>query len=199
MKLLFIICLSLISTRLFADSWSEPTIKRYYSKDSVYFVEIVPTKIPGNYWKWKGAKPKKKHKFTSADTTIIPAHAKMYKIENQDTLKVWKQKLVNPHAPVSAQVSADGKYLVTFDDWYNVGYGPNVFVFYNNKGKLLKQYSLKDISPFPLDEYFLSISSIWWRCGADFRSEESVRVCFMDANKTKRYMEYNFATLQFEE
>jgi hypothetical protein len=199
MKLLFIICLSLISTRLFADSWTEPTIKRYYSKDSVYFVEIVPTKIPEKYWEWKGAKAKKKHKYTPADTTIIHSHAKMYRIENRDTVKVWEQKLVNPHTPITALVSADGKYLITFDDWYNVGYGPNVFVVYNEKGELLKQYSLKDFSPFPIDDYSLSISSIWWRCGADLLSEERLRICFIDANKTKRYRGYNIATLQFDE
>jgi hypothetical protein len=199
MKLLFIICLSLISTRLFVDSWSEATIIRYYSEDSVYFVEIVPTKIPEKYWEWKGAKPKKMHKYSPADTTIIQSHAKMYRVENRDTVKVWEQKLVNPHTPVTALVSSDGKYLVTFDDWYNVGYGPNVFVVYNEKGELLKQYYLKDFSPLPIDDYSISISSIWWRCEADFLSEERLRICFMDAEGMKQHKDYNLAKLQFEE
>lgn len=199
MKLLFIVFLSLVSTRLYADSWSEPTVKRYHSNDSIYFVEIVPTKIPEKYWEWKGAKPKKKHKYSPADTTVVPAHAKMYRIENRDTVKVWEQKLVNPHTPVTALVSSDGKYLITFDDWYNVGYGPNVFVVYNEKGKLLKKYSLKDISPFPIDDYSLSISSIWWRCNMEFLSEDKLEVCFQQEDKKKDSRVYNIAKLQFEE
>ena len=198
MKHIFLILFCLISLNLFADSWVEPTKKRYYSPDSSYCVEIVPTRIPVKYWEWKGAKPKKKHKYTAADTTIVHAHAKMFKVENKDTIKVWEQKLINPHAPVEAFVSPNGKYLVTLDNWYSAGYGPDVFVVYNEKGELLKRYQLENFSPFPINTYAISINSIWWRCSVEFLSPERIKVCFVDAAKEERFKKYNLTMLEFE-
>jgi hypothetical protein len=198
MKQFFVILFSLISINLFADSWVEPKIKRYYSTDSSYFVEIVPTRIPAKYWDWKGEKPKKKHKYTAEDTSIVHSHAKMFRIENKDTIKVWEQKLINPHAPVTAFVSPKGKYLVTLDNWYSAGYGPDVFVVYNEKGELLKRYQLEDFSPFPINTYATSITSIWWRCGAEFLSQERLKVCFVNSDKKEKYKEYNLTMLEFD-
>jgi hypothetical protein len=198
MKQFFLLLFFLVSTNLFADSWSKLTIKRYYSTDSSCFVEIVPTRIPVKYWDWKGAKPKKKQTYTAADTTIVHSHAKMFKIDNKDTIKVWEQKLINPYAPVIALVSPKGKYLITLDNWYSAGYGPDVLVVYNEKGELLKRYQLEDFSPFPINTYQLGISFIWWRCGAEFISQERFKLCFVNRNREEIYREYNLNELAFD-
>ena len=182
---------------VFADSWAAPTQKRYYSADSTYFVEIVPLYIPDKYYKWQAAKPSKKHKFAATDTTLVPCHATMFRVENRDTTKVWEEKLINRVAPVYALVSTGGSYLVTFDNWASLGYGMDVFAVYDRYGYLLKRYSLDDFSPFSLNTYRRSISSLWWSCGAKLTASYMVEICFQDDNKQRKQRHYNLETLQF--
>lgn len=78
-----------------ADSWEPPKMKRYFSTNGEYFLEVVPTKISDKYWQWRQAKPDKKAKFKPEDTTIVHCHAKLFKIQLKDTIKVWEQKLIN--------------------------------------------------------------------------------------------------------
>jgi hypothetical protein len=40
-------------------------------------------------------------------------------------------------APVSALVSEDGAYLITFDNWHSMGYGDDVVVLYRTDGTLI--------------------------------------------------------------
>jgi hypothetical protein len=96
---------------------------------------------------------------------------------------IWEMKLINQVSPVSGMVSNDGKYFVTFDNWYSMGYGVDVMAYYNNKGELVKRHMLEDISPFPINTYEISISSIWWSCGHEFIDNERISICFIDENK----------------
>lgn len=95
-------------------------------------------------------------------------------------------------------VSEDGKYVVTFDNWHSMGYGLDVMVVYNEKGELLKRYKLEDFSPFPINTYLLTISSIHWRCGVSFIARDTVRICFQDEEEQKKFKLYNLSRLEFE-
>lgn len=77
-------------------------------------------------------------------------------------------------------VSDNGKYVVTLDDWYSMGYGADVVVYYNEKGHFIKRHMLEDISPFPINTYVSTISSIRRRCGQKFIDSERVLICFRD-------------------
>ena len=62
---------------------------------------------------------------------------------------------------------AAGWRVVTFDNYYSVGYGEEVIVFYDEQGKLLKKYSLEALlSPMELGQVSRSVSSRWWRKAA---------------------------------
>ncbi len=198
MKFLLAFWLFSIPTLVLADSWEPPKTKRYFSANGQYFIEIVPTKIPEKYSQWRMATPKRKAKFKPTDTTIIPCHARFFKIQDKDTIKLWEQKLINHISPMTALVSNDGAYVVTFDNWASLGYGLDVMVVYNAKGELLKRYQLDDFSPFPLNAYQLSISSIWWRCGASFASDRELKICFLTDNKQQAYKTYDLAKFQFD-
>ena len=198
-KYILIILAILLADKVLADTWASPKIRDYYSADSTFFVRIYPQDIPEKYFKWVNATPRKKKRFQPADTLVTPCFARMYKVINGKDSLIWEQKLINIVAPVTAILSNDGKYLVTFDNWYSMGYGVDIMVYYNEKGELIKRYMLEDISPFPINTYTTSISSIWWRCGQDFIDNQRILICFIDENEETVKRTYNLVKQKIEE
>ena len=182
-----------------ADTWLPPKTKDYYSTDSSYFVRIVPRCVPEKYWKWVEASPKKKKRFSPQDTTVVPCHTMMFKRTKQGDSLIWKEKLINQIAPVSAIVSNDGQYLITFDNWHSLGYGIDVMVIYDKDGMMLKRHKLEDISPFPINTYTMSISSIWWNCGHQMIDSEKIEICFGTEDEKKESGVYLLTELKMEE
>lgn len=197
-KYILIILTFLLADKLSADSWAPPKITDYYNSDSTFYVKIYPQHIPDKYYEWVKALPKKKKKFHPVDTLVIPCYAKMYKVIDGEDRLIWEQKLINRVAPVTAIVSNDGKFLVTFDNWHSMGYGVDVMVYYNEKGELIKRHMLEDISPFPINAYEISISSMWWRCGQEFVDNHRILICFVDENEVAKKKIYNLAKQKIE-
>ncbi|SDY88896.1 hypothetical protein [Hymenobacter psychrophilus] len=194
----FLFLLGLLSAQVAtADSWELPKTTRYHSPDSSWFVEVVPLHIPAKYYAYHGTKPRRRHKFTAADTVIIPCHATMFRLQGSDTIKVWEKQLINRIAPVSALVSTNGRYLVTVDNWSSMGYGVDVLAVYDVQGNLLKRYALEDFSPFPINTYWRSISSLWWNCGVEWQAPYTLDICFQDEQKQEKHRTYNLETMQF--
>lgn len=78
--------------------------------------------------------------------------------------RLWNVRLDNEVAPVSALISDNGDYVITFDNWHGVGYGDNVVAIYSGKtGTLIKKLGLADFLT-ESDIYNLpeSTSSIHW-------------------------------------
>lgn len=119
------------------------------------------------------------------------------RVHNEDSL-IWNENLINSIAPESAIVSNDGKYLTTFDNWASLGYGVNVLVVYDLKGMLIKRHNLEEISPFPINRYMISVSSMWWRCGAEFVDERNVKLCFLDKEKNVEIRNYSLQELKIK-
>ena len=83
--------------------------------------------------------------------------------------------LLNPVAPVDAVVSKRG-YLVTLDNWHNMGYG-KVFALSGPDGAPIKSYELKDLfSKQEIELFEHSVSSIWWRKGPAY-VDENQKAC----------------------
>ena len=55
---------------------------------------------------------------------------------------LWKVVLSNEVSPTDVMVSDDGRYVVTFDNWYGAGKGQDVLAFYDAAGQR-KKYSLE--------------------------------------------------------
>lgn len=180
-----------------ADYWDPPKTRRYYSPDSSWFAEVVPLYTPVKYWTYRDAKPRRRHKFTAADTVIVPCHATMFRLQGSDTLKVWEKQLINRVAPARVLVSTNGRYLITIDNWGSVGYGVDVLVVYDVQGNLLKRYALEDFSPFPINTYWRSISSLWWNCGLEWQAPYMLNLCFQNEQKQEKNRAFNLETLQF--
>ncbi len=188
------------TTNSLADSWANPKVTRYFSEDSTHMLKVVPKFIPDNYYKWFNAKPKKKEKFSVQDTTIIPCYAVLYQVNGpKDTVEIWNKKLINRIAPVSALVSNDGSRVVTLDNWHSMGYGLDVLAAYNEKGELVKRFQLDHFSIFPLNEYEFSVSSIWWRCGADMLNEQrKIKLCMRTSDDRSGSTYFDLETYEFE-
>ncbi|HEY8933825.1 MAG TPA: hypothetical protein VIM65_01335 [Cyclobacteriaceae bacterium] len=181
-----------------SDRWLPPKVTDYYSANKKYFARIVPRTVPENYYVWRKASVSEKKKFLPSDTAVVQCHAIMYKKTQSGDSILWTRKLINAMAPVSAIVSDDGGYLVTFDNWHSVGYGVDVMVFYDKKGDLVKRHMLEDISPFPINDYPTSISSLWWRCGQQFVDNRRVEICFVSGDEKIEKRIYNLEEKRIE-
>jgi len=196
-----------------ADLWEDYKVTEYFSVNKKYRLVVTPTFTPEKYFKWKNFEmtkaihnkgiDKRRAKFfktlTAKDTVLIPCHGRLFCITGTDTVLIWERKLLNNICPVSAIVSNDGSSIITFDNWFTSGYGGNVMVVYNEKGDAKRTYSLSEISPYPLNDYHTSVSSIWWKSDAKFINKGKVEIEFCTEKKEKTKRLYNTEHLEFEE
>jgi hypothetical protein len=157
-KYLILALLLLNTIYVFADFWGTPEIIVAYSQNKEYMLKVYPKEYPKNYFT---AKYQRQLRKGIATDSIVPSHAVLYRISNSDTIEVWNKPLVNSQSPVNAIVANDGKSVITIDDWHSKGY-EHTFVVYGESGELIEDFELKDISPFPLEQYVRYISSIHW-------------------------------------
>lgn len=129
---------------------------------------------------------------------MTPCTAELYQIKGTDTVLVWKVKMLNDNCPIYAIVANDGSSVATFDNWYSIGYGVNVFVVYNKKGEARKTYKLEEFTPFPLNEYSMSISSLYWRKDVRFIDNYRIEIVFENENKKLINKIYSINNLEFE-
>ena len=101
--------------------------------------------------------------------TLFACSGTMYLKEtgNSDWTKTWSKPLQNRLSPVTVLVANGGWRVITFDNYYSVGFGDEVVVFYDEKGELLKKHSLESLlSETELKQVPRSVSSRWWRSKA---------------------------------
>lgn len=209
---IIIYTLFLIPSIVKADIWDTPKEKVYYSENKSFKLIVIPTIIPEKYYQWNyfknsqvpfnkaGQRRKKRllESITESDTILIPCHGKLYSISRADTILMWDRKLLNDNCPVHAIVSNDGSSVVTFDNWYSVGYGVNVMVIYNEIGDAKKTYKLEEITPYPLNDYPRTISSVLWRYGARFINNDKIEIDFRNEKDVIIKRTYNTNQLIFE-
>ena len=134
-----------------ADSWLPAQIKEVFSQSREWFVRVTPGDSLGDTVGFDGS-PKGK-----------PARAEFYRRARDRSYRLTKEiRLHNPVAPVMFLVTDRG-YLVTFDNWHNMGFG-KVIVSYSPAGRVVFAGELKDL--FWAEEIAMfreSVSSIWWR------------------------------------
>lgn len=196
-----------------ADVWDNLKVKSYYSENNDFKLVITPKITPGKYFLWDYYKSNKypqtkkilrnREKFmqniSGQDTIQIPYTAELYRINGKDSVSIWKKSLLNNYCPVYAIVANDGSSIATFDNWYSTGYGVNVFVIYNEKGEAKRTYKLEEISPFPLNDYSISFSSLYWNKDVRFIDNERIEIVFETEKKELKKRFYNTKKLEFEE
>ena len=114
-----------------------------------------------------------------SDSLIACRGAAWIKSSGSEWRQLWDKPLQNQLSPVTAVVANGGWRIVTFDNYYSVGYGDEVIVFYNETGDLIKKYALEDLlSKEELDRVPRSVSSRWWR--SRVRLDETLGVLTVD-------------------
>ena len=93
------------------------------------------------------------------------AHAEFYaRGANRAYEFVADTALQNPVSPTGISLVTNSGFLVTFDNWHNLGYGKAVAI-YGPNGRLIQAYSLEQLyAPDRLSKIPRSVSSRWWRC-----------------------------------
>jgi hypothetical protein len=134
-----------------ADQWPAPQTREVWSQSRDYFVRVIPGKSIGETIGFRGA------------PTGPYATAELYRRASDRSYRLaWTVSLLNPVAPIDLFLTDRG-YLVTLDNWHNMGYG-KIVVFYAPDGKLVRGHALDDLfSPAEIDQVPRSVSSIWWR------------------------------------
>ena len=135
-----------------ADDWPTAKVQNVFSENGQYFVRIIPGTSIGDTYGFSGA-PKGPF-----------ARAEFYARQPNRSYRLVKDaELNNPVSPVDALVTNQG-YLVTFDNWHNIGYG-KIVAIYRPDGRSVRTFTAEQLyPPERLKEIPLSTSSRWWRC-----------------------------------
>jgi hypothetical protein len=138
---------------LYGDTWMLPSGVNISSPSGNYIAQVSPGS--GGYGGYERAITNREH-----NASVI-----LMRSQEGVTNVVWKGKLINPAAPVDVYVSDSG-YMVTMDNWHNIGYGP-IIVIYDPQGRLVRYWSLEELFK-PEESLRLprSVSSIRWHAGS---------------------------------
>lgn len=147
-----------------ADSWAPPRRQQYASADGAIRTIIVPRALSGNFEYFRDKVDGKSPAGQREDSDIKQPFARMSRrTADGRWITLWQQPLVNDVAPVHALVANGGKYLITFDNWHQRGYGPDAVAIYDARGRLVRKYALTDFLPVAFIETLdTSVSSIHW-------------------------------------
>ena len=146
-----------------ADTWMPPGETSYDSRGREFRLRVFPRVISsvGDYFRQsdQGA-GKRGQKAGERDTCV----GQLEKVRDDGSyVAVWRRDLLNDVSPVRALVTADGRYVVTFDNWHSMGYGKDVVVIYGPEGRLVTSLGLAGfLSKEQIARLPRSISSIQW-------------------------------------
>ncbi len=147
-----------------ADTWLLPERKAVLSPNGEYRLEIIPKQLESQLSYW-GDKVEGKDNAGASEGVPKNWARGVFAVRGKDGQyeQLSEFQLLNEVAPVSALISDDGRYIVTFDDWHMRGYGDTVVVIYRTDGTVINSLALRDFLTVE-DIYELphSISSIQW-------------------------------------
>jgi Gram-negative bacterial TonB protein C-terminal len=160
-NLIIALCFTLgLFVAIKADTWTLPTEKSYCSENKKYCLKVKPKELKSQLSYFQDKEDGKEN--AGADKNVKDNYCEG--VFSSKGKKLWKMRLDNEVAPVSALISDNGDYVITFDNWHGVGYGDNVVAIYDgSSGKLIKKMGLdgflteSDIYNLPA-----STSSIQW-------------------------------------
>ncbi len=149
-----------------ADSWMDPRTETTLSPNGNFRVTVEPTPehLVDAYYQ---------REQTGQSVERPNATAKLERKGSGDRWEtVWDASLANLIAPVHVIVANDGRYVVTFDNWYSSGHGENVLVIYGADGSIVRSLQLTDLVPqMYKDSLSHSVSSIGWRKDAEIQPD----------------------------
>jgi TonB family protein len=158
------ITLTVFSFGVRADEWMLPKKQKYYAPNKRYYLEVTPKKLESQLQYFEDKVDHKGHAGAAEGVKDNWAKGALYARRSDGTFsKKSEFPLVNEVSPVSALVSNDGKYFVTFDNWHSTGYGDDVVVLCRSDGSVIKKFGLEDfLTEGDIETLPHSVSSIEW-------------------------------------
>ena len=150
-----------------ADTWGLPKKEKYYSPNKKFYFEVMPKKLESQL-KYFEDKVDGKENAGALEKAKENRPRGAFYARRSDGGYSRKSKffLSNEVSPVSAIVSNDGAYIVTFDNWHSVGYGDDVVVIYRSGGTMIKKFALEDLlTEGDIETFSRSVSSMSWGRG----------------------------------
>ena len=110
-------------SRVGADEWMSIERKEFQSPSGKYIFRIVPDE----------------------SSEYHPGYCKgsLLKISDNKQKLIWSRYLINNRGPVHVFPADSGKYVVTMDEWGEIGTFP--IVIYGNKGTLIKVHNTESL------------------------------------------------------
>lgn len=171
-----------------SDDWPAFVSKTAASENGQVLVRVDPGNDPGDGYGF-GGKP---------IGSYATGHLYYYSDSTDSYEKLREVTLANPIGPVDVLVNNEG-WIVTLDNWPNMGYG-EIIAVYDNVGIKQQSYTLDAIYDAE-DESKLewSISSIWWRCGAILPTMNDELLVVWDALGGRLTIEFAKGKLEYSE
>ena len=138
----------LVSVKITGTIWFPPKISFFKSDNNRFLLKVIPQEY---------------YTDDTFEECIVNDSCVgiLYEITRNDTIEIWSKKLINKTCPVNALISNDGKYIVSFFDWYC--HGINDIVIYEH-GEVIrsidKQELLECLFYSPLTNNWLDSASI---------------------------------------
>jgi hypothetical protein len=137
-----LILLTMLSAgRARADEWESPTNREFLSNNGKYVFAVTPHK----------------------DWPDKPGHCLgvLFRVDAKNRTEIWSRYLINDVSPVDVFVADSGKFVVTMDEWHEVGTLP--VVIYDFRGGLVHVHST-DTLGLKNDILHIeqTVSSYWW-------------------------------------
>ncbi|GAB5481088.1 MAG: hypothetical protein Pars92KO_08450 [Parasphingorhabdus sp.] len=170
-----------VSQPAVADSWAPPKQAVFESNSGTARVTINPRDLssPPEYFRDKRDEQNDPGLPSEAANARVSA---VIEVKNDSGVWTtnWQVDLVNEVAPVTAILSNDGQYLVTFDNWHRVGYGPTTIVRYKRGKGLLGAHDLGSFLPlYYLQALPRSVSSRSWKKGDPVFDGEGIKLAII--------------------
>ncbi|MBV7258778.1 hypothetical protein [Erythrobacter crassostreae] len=158
----FVFALLLLGQPAQADSWLPPETRTTESANGAFRFTVEPTPIRSSLDYFSQELEAEQ----AGEEVDRPAPIGVLERRGDDGVwePVWMRRLVNAVSPVTAIVADDGRFVVTFDNWYSTGFGENVIVIYGADGTLVRAMPLMALLPEDyIDALPRSVSSLSWK------------------------------------
>lgn len=154
--------MSLVASTVTADQWLLPTTSTYLSMDRAWRLTVTPRAVTDPLAYFQDKVDERQIAGRVPGDLQKRARGLMEHLEDGQWREVWDAPLLNEVSPVEVVVSSSGE-AVTFDNWHNQGYGADVVVIYDARGRVVRALGLPDFLP---EKYIRalprSVSSIMW-------------------------------------
>jgi hypothetical protein len=171
-----------------SDDWPAFVSKTAVSQNGQLLVRVDPGNSLGDVYGFAG----------EPIGAYATGHMYYYSDSIDSYQKLRQISLANPIGPVDVLVNNEG-WIVTLDNWHNMGYG-EIIVVYDNAGIKRQSYTLDAIYDAEAEGKFeRSVSSIWWRCGAMLPIINGERLVLWDALGGRLTVEFTKGKLEQSE